>query len=193
MANIVELRVAAFIPEEWLLVTADPYNNYYGEGNNRDFTYWTENQNKLFKMAQHIVINWNTSTIDVYKAVGPTRTKIENRATGKEYIKEYPLTSDKDITYKNTVLTPTTASLYIKGSAGNSALPELSPAIDWEYNISVDRKTGRVSFNGRHDGFPNHEIYKRIDKGTPVELYRFYKKTPGHLVDPMDVEVNFSK
>lgn len=103
------------------------------------------------------------------------------------------MTSDENITYKNTVLTPTTASLYIKGSAGNSALPELSPAIDWEYNISVDRKTGRVSFNGRHDGFPNHEIYKRIDKGTPVELYRFYKKTLGHLVDPMDAEVNFSK
>lgn len=41
MVNTVELRVASFIPEEWLLVTADPYNNYYGEGNNRDFTYWT--------------------------------------------------------------------------------------------------------------------------------------------------------
>ncbi|MCP3774860.1 DUF3238 domain-containing protein [Paenibacillus sp. MZ04-78.2] len=192
MANIMELRVAAFINEDWIHSHTDPYYHYFFEGNNRDFTYWTENDNKLIKQVQHIVINWNTSLINVYKAVGPTRMKTLDWRTGTETIQSFPLTSDQNITYNNTVLTPTSASLYIRGSSNNPAIPG-SPPIDWEYNISVDRNSGQVTFIGQHDGYPNHEIYKRIDGETPVELYRFYKKTLGHLFDPMDINVNFTK
>lgn len=47
---------------------------------------------------------------------------------------------------------------------------------------------------GRHDGFPAHEIYKRIDNATAIRIYnhdpRLTGETPLSLFDPMEHEVN---
>ncbi|MCM3130661.1 MULTISPECIES: DUF3238 domain-containing protein [unclassified Paenibacillus] len=56
MANIVEVRLAAFIPQAWIdyMRTSEVVVQF--NGNNRGFTYYTENQPELSKMTQHVVV-----------------------------------------------------------------------------------------------------------------------------------------
>ncbi|WP_268625133.1 DUF3238 domain-containing protein [Paenibacillus alvei] len=86
----------------------------------------------------------------------------------------------------------TSASFTLQGSAANPLNTD-APAIDWEYNVTVDNK-GKVTVKGNHDGFLAHEIYRRVDKGTPVTIYthdpRVTGDTPISLFPPMERSVD---
>lgn len=72
------------------------------------------------------------------------------------------------------------------GSAGNP-LVDGAPAIDYDMKFEVD-KNGLVCTSGRHDGFPNYEIYKQVDGNYPVPLltYDHGSKDAFSLFPPMD-------
>ncbi|MCP1311353.1 DUF3238 domain-containing protein [Paenibacillus tyrfis] len=184
MANIVEVRVAAFIDDAWIHFTTNQSFHIYFEGNNRDFTYWTENQPHLFKMAQHAVVNFSNKTVNVYNAVGPTRQKTLNYITGDVTYQEGQ-THTNDMNYNWSFNSDgTEARIWLRGSSENPRV-NLAPTIDWDYNVTV-KQNGEVTIQGYHDGYPNHEIYKRVDQGTPVEIYRFRKQTLLSLYAPME-------
>ena len=56
-----------------------------------------------------------------------------------------------------------------------------SPAIDWEYNVRVHRN-GTVSVTGKHDKYPAHEIWKKVDYSTPVDLHKYDPRDHGETV-----------
>jgi len=188
MANLVEVRVTAFIPDQWIYFSSNDYGQTHFEGNNRTFTYFTENQSKLYKMAQHVVVNFTNQTVKVFNDVGPTRERFTS-ILGKETFKEGQ-TDTKKMSYTTTI-NSNQATIYLRGAASNPNV-NLAPDIDWEYNITVT-KNGQVTVVGAHDGYPNHEMYKRVDQGTPVSIFQFNKQTLASLVAPMEHSVNISK
>lgn len=190
MANIVEVRVTAFINDDWILFSATPTANIYFEGNNRGFTYWTENQANLFKMAQHAVVDFQNKSIKVFNAVGPTRQMTVYNATGQITYNEGQTDTSK-MDYSTSFDTYGNAKIWLKGSSENPRV-NLAPTIDWDYYVTVT-PTGQVTITGKHDGYPNHEIYKRVNSGTPVEMYRFNKQTIASLYDPMEHSVSVVK
>lgn len=192
MANIVEVRFAAFIPQAWIefMRTSKVIIQY--NGNNREFTYSTENQPELSKMAQHVVVDFGNKEIKHFKSTGSTIERTIDISTGKvlrEFSGHAPSTG---LTISNQKISSTSASFTLQGSAANPLNTD-APAIDWEYNVTVDNK-GKVTVKGNHDGFPAHEIYKRVDKGTPVTIYthdpRVTGDTPISLFPPMERSVD---
>ncbi|KRF39832.1 DUF3238 domain-containing protein [Paenibacillus sp. Soil787] len=190
MANIVEVRVAAFIDNDWIFFSSNSSFHYYFEGNNRGFTYYTENQPSLFKMAQHAVVNFSSKTVQVYNAVGPTRQKSVNFVTGETTYQAGQTDTSKMNSNWSFNSAGTEASIWMRGASSNPQV-NLSPDIDWDYNIKV-KQNGEVSVQGYHDGYPNHEIYKRVDSGTPIEIYRFNKQTVLSLAAPMEHSMNIT-
>jgi hypothetical protein len=191
MANIVEVRVAAFINEDWIYFSSGQIADEYFEGNNRGFTYYTENQPQLIKMAQHAVVNFGSKTVNVYNAVGPTRKKTVHRTTGAvTYTNGQTDTSRMNSSWSFTS-DGTQANIWLRGASANPQV-NLSPDIDWDYNVTI-KNNGEVTVQGYHDGYPNHEIYKRIDSGAPVGILNFNKETLASLFPPMEHSVLITK
>lgn len=192
MANIVEVRTTAFIDNDWLYfgTGANGITSYYYEGNNRSFTYYTLNDNSKFKMCHHVVVDFSAGTVKVFKDVGPTRMKETLTATGEAIGYTDGQASDEKMSHSYTI-NANEATIYLRGASANP-LVKLSPDIDWEYNVKV-KKDGTVTVTGYHDGFPCHEIWKRVDNGTPVALHKFNKQTVASLYPPMEINVNVTK
>ncbi|WP_373863984.1 DUF3238 domain-containing protein [Paenibacillus agaridevorans] len=51
---------------------------------------------------------------------------------------------------------------------------------------------GTVSVTGKHDGFPCHEIWKKVDSNVPKALYTFQKTNLSALFGDMERSVNVS-
>ncbi|CAI6081965.1 hypothetical protein PAECIP112173_03385 [Paenibacillus sp. JJ-100] len=192
MANTIEVRFAAFIPQAWIeyMRTSKVIIQY--NGNNRDFTYNTENQPELSKMVQHIVVDFTNKEIKYFKSTGSTTERTIEISSGKVLRQAYGHAPDTGLTISNKVITSSSASFSLRASAANP-LNSDAPPIDWEYSVTVTSQ-GKVTVKGRHDGYPAHEIYKRVDKGTPIRMYshdpRVTGDTPLSLFSPMEKEVN---
>lgn len=188
MAQLVEIRFAAFIPEAWIEHKRTANAIIQFNGNNRSFTYFTEDQPELSKMAQHIVVDFEKTEIKHFRSTGPTIERTVYLSSGKVLQEVFGHASDSGLTISNKSISNTSASFFIQGSASNPLNADASP-LDWEYDVTVDR-TGKVTVKGRHDGFPAHEIYKRVDKGTPFTIYthdpRVTGDTPLSLFPPME-------
>ncbi|WP_054955285.1 DUF3238 domain-containing protein [Paenibacillus dakarensis] len=192
MASIVEVRLAAFIPQAWIdyMRTSEVVVQF--NGNNREFTYYTENQPELSKMTQHVVVDFNKKEIKHFKSVGSTIERTVDLETG-EVLRQFTGHASSDgLTISNQSISSTSATFKLRASAANP-LVSSAPAIDWEYTITVTN-TGKVTVNGTHDGYPAHEIYKRVDYGTPTRIYthdpRVTGETPASLAPPMEHSVN---
>lgn len=188
MANIVEVRVACFIDDPWILFGTDAVSGRqtWFEGNSRGFTYFTENQLSLFKMAQHVVVNFGSQTVNVYNQVGPTRKKV-TESNGTVVSLTAGSTNTNSMQY-TTSINSSEANIWLRGASANPQV-NLSPDIDWDYNVKV-KSNGEVTVQGHHDGYPNHEIYKRIDGGSPVTILNFNKQTLASLFPPMEHSIN---
>ncbi|CAH8717406.1 DUF3238 domain-containing protein [Paenibacillus thiaminolyticus] len=188
MAHIVEIRFAAFIPEAWIEHKRTASALIQFNGNNRSFTYFTEDQPELSKMAQHIVVDFEKTKIKHFRSTGPTIERTVELSSGNVLREVFGHASDSGLTISNESISSTSASFFIQGSAANPLNADASP-LDWEYDVTVDT-TGKVTVKGRHDGFPAHEIYKRVDKGEPVTIYthdpRVTGDTPLSLLPPME-------
>ncbi|NKI20381.1 DUF3238 domain-containing protein [Paenibacillus dendritiformis] len=188
MAHLVEIRFAAFIPEAWIEHKRTANAIIQFNGNNRSFTYFTEEQPELSKMAQHIVVDFDNREIKHFGSTGPTIQRTIDINSGEVLQEVFGHASDSGLTISNESISSTSASFSIQGSAANPLNPDASP-LDWEYDVTVDH-TGKVTVKGRHDGFPAHEIYKRADKGNPVTIYthdpRVTGDTPLSLFPPME-------
>lgn len=188
MAHIVEIRFAAFIPEAWIEHKRTASALIQFNGNNRSFTYFTEDQPELSKMAQHIVVDFEKTKIKHFRSTGPTIERTVELSSGNVLREVFGHASDSGLTISNESISRTSASFFIQGSAANPLNADASP-LDWEYDVTVDT-TGKVTVKGRHDGFPAHEIYKRVDKGEPVTIYthdpRVTGDTPLSLLPPME-------
>ncbi|MEK3877858.1 DUF3238 domain-containing protein [Paenibacillus sp. FSL M7-0420] len=189
MANIVEVRTTAFIDDAWYLYGygANGVTTLYFEGNNRGFNYFTLDDNSKFKMCHHIAVDFGANTVKVFKDVGPTRSKEVLSATGQVVKYTSGQTHSNDMSHSYTI-SATEANIYLRGAAANP-LVNFAPDIDWEYNVKV-KKDGTVTVTGKHDGFPCHEIWKRVDNATPVALHLFTKQTHYSLAPPMEINVN---
>ncbi|WP_312855541.1 DUF3238 domain-containing protein [Litoribacterium kuwaitense] len=173
---MVELR-AAFIPQGWIVYFRTSEVIIYYNGNNREFTYYTENQPEKSKMVQHIICNFENQTLRHFRSTGPTIERTVDRDTGEvlQEIEDHAPTSG--LTIADERINSNSASFYLRGHAGNPLNTD-APAIDWEYTVDVN-SSGIVTLDGRHDGYPAHEIYKRLDNGAPVELYRHDPRVSG--------------
>lgn len=191
MADSVIVRTTAFIDDAWILYKVSGYPNAEiteFEGNNRSFTYYTENQTKLFKMAQHAVVNFKNNTVNVYSDVGPTRKRVTTN-NGATVTYTEGQTHNNDMTYSYSFNSDkTVATINLRGKSSNP-LVGLAPDIDWEYTVTVN-KNGTVKVVGKHDGYPCHEIYKRVDSNAPVTLHTLNKQTILSLGPPMEIDVN---
>ncbi|MFD1957535.1 DUF3238 domain-containing protein [Paenibacillus thailandensis] len=194
MANIVEVRFAAFIPQAWIefMRTTEVIIQY--NGNNREFTYYTENQPEKSKMVQHIVCDFSQKAIKHYKSTGPTIERTIDIDTGEVLREFYDHAGTEGLTISDTSISSTQASFKIRASVANPLNTD-APAIDWEYTVTVT-SSGKVTVVGQHDGYPAHEIYKRVDSGTPVLIYKHDPRTTGETVaslfPPMEHSVNKS-
>ncbi|TDL57698.1 DUF3238 domain-containing protein [Paenibacillus dendritiformis] len=188
MAHLVEIRFAAFIPEAWIEHKRTENTIIQFNGNNRNFTYFTEDQPGLSKMAQHIVVDFDNREIKHFCSTGPTIQRTIDLNSGKVLQEVFGHASDSGLTISNESISSTSASFFIQGTAANPLNADASP-LDWEYDVTVDH-TGKVTVKGCHDGFPAHEIYKRVDKGHPVTIYthdpRVTGDTPLSLFPPME-------
>ncbi|MCG7408570.1 DUF3238 domain-containing protein [Paenibacillus sp. ACRRX] len=191
MANIVVLRVAAFIPQDWILFWSTSAVDVYYNGNNREFTYYTENQPSLSKMVQHIVVDFKNKVITPYKSVGPTTEKtVSKKGEATRYA--HKQAGDEGLTFSQKSISSSSASFSIRASTGNPLFTD-APNIDWKYDVTV-KSDGTVTVVGEHDGYPAHEIYKRVDNGTPVKIYthdpRKTGDTPLSLGGDMEYKVD---
>lgn len=75
------------------------------------------------------------------------------------------------------------------GAAGNPLVLG-APDIDYQIYVSV-RKNGRVCITGGHDGFPNYEVWARVNYGTPENVYSYShgSNDAGALFPPMDQDI----
>ncbi|MFD2115129.1 DUF3238 domain-containing protein [Paenibacillus yanchengensis] len=194
MANVVEVRLAAFIPQSWVTMYSTSKVLVQFNGNNREFTYFTVDQPELSKMVQHVAVNFNKKEIKHFKSIGSTIERTVDKVTG-EVLREFTDTaSDAGLVISNQSISNTSASFKLRGSAGNPLLSFADP-IDWEYTVTVTNQ-GKVTVVGKHDGFPAHEIWKRVDNGTPVNIYKHDPRvtgdTPLALQGNMEISVNKS-
>ncbi|MBJ6360746.1 DUF3238 domain-containing protein [Paenibacillus sp. GCM10012307] len=192
MANIVTLRFAAFIPQAWIEYMRTTAVIIQYNGNNREFTYYTENQPELSKIVQHIVCDFGNKEIKYFKSTGSTTERTLDIKTGEVLRTAYGHASTEGLTMSNASITSTSATFKLRASVGNPLNTD-APAIDWDYTVTVG-SDGKVTVNGNHDGYPAHEIYKRINSGTPVAIYKHDPRETGDtilsLFPPMEKSVN---
>ncbi|RXZ79413.1 DUF3238 domain-containing protein [Paenibacillaceae bacterium] len=193
MASIVGVRFAAFIPQ--------PYLEHHVEessiviqfnGNDREFTYYTEDEPEKSKMAQHIVCDFSNQVIHHYKSTGPTTETMSDNNTGEVLREAHGHAATDGLLLTDSSISDHQATFKVIGCASNP-LREEAPAIDWEYAVTVSN-SGEVRVVGTQDGYPAHEIYKRVDGGTPVTIYQHDPRktgdTPAALLPPMEYSVN---
>ncbi|MGG4034927.1 DUF3238 domain-containing protein [Paenibacillus cisolokensis] len=183
MANIVEVRTTAFIPDDWIEFMRTTEVRILYKGNNRGFTYYTENQPDLWKLAQHLVVNFAEGSVKHYPGVGPTVERTVDIDTGEVIRPDITGQASSDGIQMNYVAWASDKSyvnIHVK-AAVNIPTFNPSPNIDWEYDFWVYRD-GRVRVLGKHDAYPAHEIYKRVDSGTPVTLHQYDPRPAGYNV-----------
>lgn len=192
MANIVELRFAAFIPQAWIEYMRTTAVIIQYNGNNREFTYNTENQPELSKIVQHIVCDFGNKEIKHFKSTGSTTERTIDIKTGEVLRTANDHAGTDGLTMSSASITSTSATFKLKASVANPLNTD-APAIDWEYTVTVG-SDGKVTVNGTHDGFPAYEIYKRINSGTPVTIYQHDPRVTGDtilsLFPPMEKSVS---
>ncbi|MCM3131015.1 DUF3238 domain-containing protein, partial [Paenibacillus sp. MER 78] len=138
------------------------------------------------------LVDFNNKEIKHFKSVGSTTERTVDIETGEVLRQFTGHASSAGLTISNQSISSTSATFKLRASAANP-LVSSAPTIDWEYTITVTN-TGKVTVNGAHDGYPAHEIYKRVDYGTPTRIYthdpRVTGETPASLAPPMEHSVN---
>ncbi|WP_052516616.1 DUF3238 domain-containing protein [Paenibacillus popilliae] len=183
-----EIKIKVFIPEAKI---SNPLGPSTFDGDNRGFSY-----DGSYRIAQYIKVDLDD--LDIVTNMAMTGTTCEN------VLKFYPTevapssvetqkkckkaSADKikleDIRIENDILHFTAI-----GAASNP-LVALAPDIDYKIYVSV-RKNGRVCVTGSHDGFPNYEVWKRVNYGTPINIYSYNHGTESAwaLGPPMDKDI----
>ena len=182
MANIVTVRTTAFIPEDWIQFMQTTEVEILYNGNNRGFNYFTENNAHLWKLAQHLVVDFPNGSVRHYKGVGPTTERTVDKDTGevlREVSGQAPDTGIQ-MNYVAWASDKSYVNIHVK-AAVNIPTFNPSPNIDWEYDFWV-YKDGRVRVLGKHDAYPAHEIWKRVDSGTPVSIHQYDPRNTGYNV-----------
>lgn len=185
MANTVEVRVTAFIPQDWIEFMRTSAVRILYNGNNRSFSYWTENNPHAFKLASHCVVNFVNKTVTHYKDVGPTIERTVDINTGQVIREDIKGQASKDgVKMTSYLFDPLQGNWADIKLSADVAIPTFnpSPAINWNYTIRVN-KNGTVSVQGTHDGYPAHEIWKRVDSSPyPVSIHQYHPSSSGHTV-----------
>lgn len=127
MAHVVEVRFAAFIPEAWTEHKRTENTIIQFNGNNRGFTYFTEEQPELSKMAQHIVVDFEKTEIKHFRSTGSTIERTVELSSGKVLQEVFGHASDSGLTISNESISSTSASFFIQGSAANPLNADASP------------------------------------------------------------------
>lgn len=178
LANQVAVRVTAFIPDDWITFMQTSAVKILYNGNNRGFTYDTLNQPKKWKLVSHLNVNFTSKTVIHYPDVGPTIERTVDRETGEVIRPDISGQASSDgVECKSWSFASNGDYADIKlRAAVNIPTFNPSPNIDWEYDIRVF-KDGKVTVTGKHDKYPAHEIWKKVDSSAPVSL---------HTYDPRD-------
>ncbi|MCP1311361.1 DUF3238 domain-containing protein [Paenibacillus tyrfis] len=182
MANIVEVRITAFIPDAWIQFMQTSAVEILYNGNNRGFDYYTENNDHKWKLASHLVVNFNNGSVTHYPGVGPTTERTVDKKTGQilREITDRASSNGIQLNYKTWGPNNEYVDIHVK-AAVNIPTFNPSPDIDWEYDIRVYRD-GRVKVLGKHDAYPAHEIWKRVDSGSPVSIHQYDPRWTGETV-----------
>ncbi|GAB6991813.1 DUF3238 domain-containing protein [Paenibacillus pini] len=183
MANNVSVRITAFIPDEWITFMQTSAVKILYKGNNRGFKYETENEPDKWKLCSHINVNFLAKTVTHYAGVGPTTERTVDIKTNEILRPDITGQASSDgvrMTSSSFQANGDYADFTLK-AAVNIPTFNPSPDIDWEYNVRV-YKTGKVTVTGKHDAYPAHEVWKKVDSSTPVSLHTYNPKDHGETV-----------
>ncbi|MGG4343666.1 DUF3238 domain-containing protein [Paenibacillus lautus] len=183
MANVVQVRVTAFIPEDWIVFMQTSAVKILYNGNNRTFLWDTLNNPKLWKLCSHVNVNFTNKTINHFPGVGPTIERTVDRQTGeiiRPDITGQASTDGVKMTSSSFASNGDYADFKLR-AAVNIPTFNPSPDIDWEYSVRV-YKDGRVTVTGKHDKYPAHEVWKKVDDNYPLALHRYDPNDHGENV-----------
>lgn len=195
------IRVTVWLPFDWIRFADTPALTtwYIGDGANRGFNPDSSN----YRLAQQLNLTFNDITgrcTDAYyyhntglsqrktleKNLTPPRTIISNMKASTDGL-NYTVISNTDKVDE----IPGTHKFKLKGSVAEP-FQWYAPNIDYEYTITA-HSNGLVQVKGEHDGFPNYEIFKKIDNQPWLKIYGWdgpnEGKTLNNLFAPMDVTV----
>ncbi|WP_255149515.1 DUF3238 domain-containing protein [Halorarius halobius] len=186
MADIVTLRVATFIPDEWL----DSPRGGQFRGDGRGFTHRAVGTGRS-RVEQVVAVDFTYGDVRDEARAGRSVERVENEDGS---VSTERATADISEVVCEGVEWGDPVTFTLSCSARNP-LAEAAPPVQYDLDVSV-ATDGTVGVTGRHDGFPNVEVGARTDFGPWRTLYehdyREAGETPASLAGPpgyeMDVE-----
>lgn len=188
--SVCEIKIKAFIPEASVRNPSGP-STFDGDG--RGFSY-----DGSYRMAHYIKVDLDD--LEIITNMASTGQTCENVPARLVETSEYSArlaepyrqcgqASADGIKLENIRVENNILHFTAVGAASNP-LVATAPDIDYRIYVSV-RKNGRVCITGSHDGFPNYEVWARVNYGTPENVYSYDHGSKGlrSLFPPLDQDV----
>jgi len=192
MAITLSVRIVSFISKDWVTSPFPAPIGYRSEfkGDDRKFN---KDVSASYRTAQQINATFTNTggTYTAYRNTGITTERSTNISTGN-YVDSTGQADPNGITASvdTSYLLGGNSDFYKFVCDGDAADPLIpgAPAVNYHLFVSI-HKSGLISIEGLHDGYPSFEVYASVNGGTWQNIYLFEEKTLLNLFPPMEINV----
>lgn len=188
MAGTTELKIMTFIPEAWIneygqSVDYSDHGTQY-KGDNRGFSVNSNN----YRTYQYFRVNLgNHFPQESYNEdVGESAKRVWD---GNSYNYTYGQESNSCLYHSYQSVSRNNWVKYKFVVDCDNPVQVGSPNINYDFYVTF-YISGQIHIEGRYDGFPNYEIYKRVDYGYWDTVLNFRHQTIASLGYPEDQPIN---